>query len=196
MFFRCHLFLTLNIGVILYVHFDITVWWISLDRSSYVRLVTVDLGKDRWGIIFVFEITWQTKTQEERLRTSVKPRSCVAYAWDEVTLPPHITCMAPGGTSATYNMNILGDGARLTYENFIYIAFTGTFRKWVQAKYIWWGTLVSYFEYFLLHYAQPINIPGLGYCTLGFIVTACFVWTVLLLYYYVQFCGTSQSVNK
>ncbi|KAK3881484.1 hypothetical protein Pcinc_014068 [Petrolisthes cinctipes] len=72
---------------------------------------------------------YQTKTQEERLRTSVKPRSCVAYAWDEVTLPPYITCMAPGGTSATYNMNILGDGARLTYENFIYVAFTGTFRN-------------------------------------------------------------------
>ncbi|XP_047493790.1 vacuolar protein sorting-associated protein 13D-like isoform X6 [Penaeus chinensis] len=72
---------------------------------------------------------YQTGTQEERLRTIVKPRSCVAYAWDDVMLPPHLTCVAPGGTSATYNLNILCEGARLTYENFIYIAFTGTFRK-------------------------------------------------------------------
>ena len=71
----------------------------------------------------------QTGTQEERLRAVVKPRSCVAYAWDEVCLPPYLTCVAPGGTSVTYNMNILGEGARLTYENFIYIALTGTFRK-------------------------------------------------------------------
>ncbi|XP_068234590.1 intermembrane lipid transfer protein VPS13D-like [Palaemon carinicauda] len=72
---------------------------------------------------------YQTGTQEERLRTSVKPRSCVSYAWDDVMLPPHLTCVAPGGTCATYNMNVLGEGASLTYENFIYIAFTGTFTK-------------------------------------------------------------------
>nr|XP_045619802.1 vacuolar protein sorting-associated protein 13D-like isoform X1 [Procambarus clarkii]XP_045619809.1 vacuolar protein sorting-associated protein 13D-like isoform X1 [Procambarus clarkii] len=72
---------------------------------------------------------YQTGTQEERLRTIVKSRCCVAYAWDEVTLPPHLTCIAPGGTSATYNMNVLGKGATLTYENFIYIAFAGTFQK-------------------------------------------------------------------
>ncbi|XP_064107510.1 intermembrane lipid transfer protein VPS13D-like isoform X2 [Macrobrachium nipponense] len=72
---------------------------------------------------------YQTGTQEERLRTSVKPRSCVSYAWDDVMLPPHLTCVAPGGTSATYNLNVLGEGARLTYENFIYIALTGTFTK-------------------------------------------------------------------
>ncbi|XP_063884386.1 intermembrane lipid transfer protein VPS13D-like isoform X2 [Scylla paramamosain] len=72
---------------------------------------------------------FQTGTQEERLRAVVKPRSCVSYAWDEVCLPPYLTCVAPGGTSVTYNMNILGEGARLTYENFIYIALTGTFRN-------------------------------------------------------------------
>ena len=49
------------------------------------------------------------------------------YAWDEPTLPPHITCNAPGGSSATYNMNVIGEGSQLTYENFIYIAMTGTF---------------------------------------------------------------------
>ena len=68
----------------------------------------------------------QTGTQEERLRAVVKPRSCVYY---EVCLPPHLTCVAPGGTSITYNTNVLGEGAKLTYENFIYIALTGTFRK-------------------------------------------------------------------
>ncbi|XP_076064677.1 vacuolar protein sorting 13D isoform X4 [Oratosquilla oratoria] len=74
-------------------------------------------------------IYYQTGTQEERLRSMVKPRSCVSYAWDEVIAPPHLTCVAPGGTSATYNLNLLGEGAQLTYENFIYIAFTGTFKK-------------------------------------------------------------------
>ncbi|KAB7501647.1 Vacuolar protein sorting-associated protein 13D [Armadillidium nasatum] len=71
---------------------------------------------------------YQTGTREEHLRTSVRPRYSTSYAWDEVTFPPHITCVAPGGTSATYNLNTLGEGAQLLYENFIYIAFTGTFK--------------------------------------------------------------------
>ncbi|CAL4063499.1 unnamed protein product, partial [Meganyctiphanes norvegica] len=58
-----------------------------------------------------------------------KAHSSIHYAWDEVMLQPHLTCVAPGGTSATYNLNVLGEGAKLTYENFIYIAFTATFKK-------------------------------------------------------------------
>ncbi|CAL4063500.1 unnamed protein product, partial [Meganyctiphanes norvegica] len=73
-------------------------------------------------------IYYQTGTQEERLRTVVKAHSSIHYAWDEVMLQPHLTCVAPGGTSATYNLNVLGEGAKLTYENFIYIAFTATFK--------------------------------------------------------------------
>lgn len=52
----------------------------------------------------------------------------VAYAWDEPTQPHHITLSVPGGSSSTYNLDILKDGDKLCYENFIYIAFTGTFK--------------------------------------------------------------------
>ena len=47
---------------------------------------------------------------------------------DEPTLPPHLTCTAPGGSTANYNMNYIGEGSRLTYENFIYIVMAATFR--------------------------------------------------------------------
>ena len=33
---------------------------------------------------------------------------------------------APGGTTEVYNMNVIGAGMQLTYENFIYIAMTST----------------------------------------------------------------------
>lgn len=51
------------------------------------------------------------------------------YAWDEPTQGPSISLVAPGGATASYDMNVLGRGRDLTYENFIYIAFTGTFKK-------------------------------------------------------------------
>ncbi len=70
---------------------------------------------------------YQTGVQEDLMRSAVKAHHSVPYAWDEPTLPPHITCTAPGGSSATYNMNVIGEGSQLTYENFIYIAMTGTF---------------------------------------------------------------------
>ena len=70
---------------------------------------------------------YQTGVQEDAMRSLVKAHHSVPYAWDEPTLPPHITCNAPGGSSATYNMNVIGEGSQLTYENFIYIAMTGTF---------------------------------------------------------------------
>ena len=60
-------------------------------------------------------------------RTMIKPWTSVDYAWDEPTFEPHITCSIPGGTSATYNLNTLGDGDQLVYENFIYITFQSTF---------------------------------------------------------------------
>ena len=60
-------------------------------------------------------------------RTMIKPWTSVDYAWDEPTLPPYITCSITGGTSATYNLNALGDGDQLCYENFIYITFQSTF---------------------------------------------------------------------
>ena len=72
---------------------------------------------------------YQTGVREDAMRSAVKAHHSVPYAWDEPTLPPHITCNAPGGSSATYNMNVIGEGSQLTYENFIYIAMTGTFAE-------------------------------------------------------------------
>ena len=63
------------------------------------------------------------------MRSTVKPLHSLPYAWDEPTLPPHLTVSAPGGSMATYNLNVIGEGQQLTYENFIYIALTGTFQK-------------------------------------------------------------------
>ena len=71
---------------------------------------------------------FQTKCADELLRASIKPRTSVAYAWDEPSLPPYITLSVHGGSSATYNMEIISDGDQLFYENFIYIAFRATTR--------------------------------------------------------------------
>lgn len=68
----------------------------------------------------------QSGVQDENLKTIVKAHQSVPFAWDEPTFSPFITCHAPGGSSATYNMNVLGEGAQLTYENFIYIVMTAS----------------------------------------------------------------------
>ena len=70
---------------------------------------------------------FQTEVSDEQLRTTMRPNMSIPYAWDEPTLPPHITLRVQGGSSATYNMDVIRDGDQLCYENFIYIAFTGTF---------------------------------------------------------------------
>ena len=59
----------------------------------------------------------------------MRPGTSTPYAWDEPTQEPMLTVIAPGGVSADYNMNKLGEGSGLTYENFIYIGFTATFKK-------------------------------------------------------------------
>lgn len=71
----------------------------------------------------------QSGVNDESLKTIVKPQQSLPFAWDEPSLAPHITCCAPGGSVATYNMNVIGEGSQLTYENFIYIAMTETFRR-------------------------------------------------------------------
>uniref|UniRef100_T1KHU8 UBA domain-containing protein n=1 Tax=Tetranychus urticae TaxID=32264 RepID=T1KHU8_TETUR len=70
---------------------------------------------------------YQTNTSQAWMKTTVKPKSSVPYAWDESTLKPHLTVSAPGGCSATYDLNSLRPGDNLSYENFFYIAFSGTF---------------------------------------------------------------------
>ncbi|XP_043480928.1 vacuolar protein sorting-associated protein 13D isoform X1 [Leptopilina heterotoma] len=65
----------------------------------------------------------------DNIQWSVRPHSSVPYALDEPTLPAELTVTAPGGVSASYDLNLLGECRGLTYENFIYIAFTGTFKE-------------------------------------------------------------------
>ncbi|KAJ9601170.1 hypothetical protein L9F63_000690, partial [Diploptera punctata] len=74
----------------------------------------------------------QSCVTTESLKCTVRPHSSVAYAWDEPTLAHIITLLAPGGASASYDLKSLGEDREapgLTYENFIYIAFTGTFKS-------------------------------------------------------------------
>ncbi|XP_046815359.1 vacuolar protein sorting-associated protein 13D isoform X1 [Vespa crabro] len=63
------------------------------------------------------------------LEWSVRPHSSVPYALDEPIQPTGLVLTAPGSVTGSYDLNILGDGRSLTYENFIYIAFTGTFKN-------------------------------------------------------------------
>ncbi|KAG1679364.1 Vacuolar protein sorting-associated protein 13D [Nymphon striatum] len=72
---------------------------------------------------------YQRDVSLDRLRSTVRAHSSLVYAWDEPMLPPYVTCVAPGGSSTSCNMNKFGSGNNLYYENFIYIAFTGTFHK-------------------------------------------------------------------
>ena len=70
---------------------------------------------------------FQTNATQSYMKTLMRPNTQLAYAWDELTLKPHITVRAPGGSCSTYDLMSLAPGDHLTYENFIYLAFTGTF---------------------------------------------------------------------
>lgn len=62
-------------------------------------------------------------------RTSIRPHSSIAYALDEPMGSQILVVEAPGGVSHSYSLNDLGTSYNLTYENYIYIAFSGTFRS-------------------------------------------------------------------
>ncbi|XP_012530446.2 vacuolar protein sorting-associated protein 13D isoform X2 [Monomorium pharaonis] len=64
----------------------------------------------------------------DNLQWTVRSHSSVPYALDEPIKTAGLVLTAPGGVTASYDLNILGEGRGLTYENFIYIAFTGTFK--------------------------------------------------------------------
>ncbi|XP_024892812.1 vacuolar protein sorting-associated protein 13D isoform X2 [Temnothorax curvispinosus] len=64
----------------------------------------------------------------DNLQWTVRPHSSVPYALDEPIKAAGLVLTAPGGVTASYDLNLLGEGRGLTYENFIYIAFTGTFK--------------------------------------------------------------------
>lgn len=70
---------------------------------------------------------YQDGIKEEARRYVVKAGASMPYAWDEPTIAPLICVAAPGGTCETYDMRTFKAGNRLYYENFFYIAFTGTF---------------------------------------------------------------------
>lgn len=55
----------------------------------------------------------------------MRPHSSVPYALDEPIETASLVLTAPGGVTASYDLDLLGEGRGLTYENFIYIAFTG-----------------------------------------------------------------------
>ncbi|XP_014236722.1 vacuolar protein sorting-associated protein 13D isoform X1 [Trichogramma pretiosum] len=73
-------------------------------------------------------LTLNQTTIQDSLQWTVRPHCSVPYALDEPTLPTSLTVTAPGGVTAAYDLNVLGECRGLTYENFIYIAFTGTFK--------------------------------------------------------------------
>jgi len=74
---------------------------------------------------------YQSRVTNEKLKTYIKPRTSLPYAWDEPTLLRQITLKVPSGTSGTYDLDAVytGECEKLCYENFIYIAFTHTFKN-------------------------------------------------------------------
>lgn len=66
---------------------------------------------------------------KQQWRTVVRAHSSVAYALDEPMGAQSLVVEAPGGVCHNYSLNELGLSHNLTYENYIYVAFTGTFRN-------------------------------------------------------------------
>lgn len=62
-------------------------------------------------------------------RTIIRPHSSIAYALDEPMGMQTLVIEAPGGVSHNYSLNELSTSFNLSYENYIYIAFSGTFRN-------------------------------------------------------------------
>ena len=63
-----------------------------------------------------------------QVKTTVKPHSSLAYVLDEISGSQSICLEAPGGDTCKCPLYGFESG-RLTYENFIYIAFTQTFEN-------------------------------------------------------------------
>jgi vacuolar protein sorting-associated protein 13D len=72
---------------------------------------------------------YQSETREELtyLRAFIQPHQSIDYAWDEPTLRQAITCSVLGGTKETYDLQKLGHGENLCYENHICLALEQTF---------------------------------------------------------------------
>ncbi|XP_044753631.1 vacuolar protein sorting-associated protein 13D [Coccinella septempunctata] len=74
-------------------------------------------------------LTFAQSSCKEVHHSTARAHSSIPYAWDQPTQPPLLNVVAPGGVTKTYDMSALGPCAGLTYENFIYIAFVGTFKS-------------------------------------------------------------------
>ena len=48
------------------------------------------------------------------------------YAWDEPTLDHYLTLSVINGTTATYDLDKIGEGEHLIYENYHFICATFT----------------------------------------------------------------------
>jgi vacuolar protein sorting-associated protein 13D len=72
---------------------------------------------------------YQSETKEDLtyLRAFIQPQQSIDYAWDEPTLKQNITCSVLGGTKETYDLQKLGHGENLCYENHICLALEQTF---------------------------------------------------------------------
>lgn len=71
---------------------------------------------------------YQSGTREELtyLRAFIQPQQSINYAWDEMTFPQAITCSIVGGTRETFDMQKLGQGENLCYENHICLVLQRT----------------------------------------------------------------------
>ncbi|KAF5273971.1 hypothetical protein FQA39_LY01087 [Lamprigera yunnana] len=74
-------------------------------------------------------ITFAQSCCKDMVRSIARAHTSVPYAWDQPIGASTLNVVAPGGASNTYDMNNLGVASGLTYENFIYIAFVGTFKN-------------------------------------------------------------------
>ncbi len=80
---------------------------------------------------------YQSETREELtyLRAFIQPQQSTDYAWDEPTLRQTITCSVLGGTKETYDLQKLGPGENLCYENHICLAMEQTFNEETNNQY-------------------------------------------------------------
>lgn len=103
---------------------------IVLQRATYFIVITdADTMPAPIRIDNFSQVAVQFYQTNVQVISTVRAHSSVPYALDEPNKPQCITLVAPGGVCASYDINKLGEGPGLTYENFIYIAFTATFRR-------------------------------------------------------------------
>lgn len=87
--------------------------------------------KHQWRTI-VRVSSSQTIMKRKKIQKNLiflQPHSSIAYSLDEPMGAQSLHIEAPGGVSHVYSLRDLGMAYNLTYENFIYIAFSETFKN-------------------------------------------------------------------